>query len=116
MSSPTDRSTPDHSSRLSTDCSQTPPDTASRGSADAVADADPSGNGAQAGPRGVQSTFRAIGYTGRGGLTLYSRNDRDISRSYPEIAALKIVHGVVLDGELVALDEHGRPDFGLLQH
>ena len=24
--------------------------------------------------------------------------------------------GVVVDGELVALDEHGRPDFGLLQH
>ena len=31
---------------------------------------------------------RAIGYAGPGGLTLYSRNDRDISRSYPEVAAL----------------------------
>ena len=24
--------------------------------------------------------------------------------------------GVIVDGELVALDRHGRPDFGLLQH
>jgi bifunctional non-homologous end joining protein LigD len=59
---------------------------------------------------------RAIGYGAEGGVRLYSRNDRDISRSYPEIAALEIDQGVVVDGELVALDQHGRPDFGLLQH
>jgi ATP-dependent DNA ligase len=59
---------------------------------------------------------RAIGYAGRGGLRLYSRNDRDISGSYPEVAALQLGRGVVVDGELVALDGHGRPDFGLLQH
>ena len=59
---------------------------------------------------------RAIGYAGRDGLRLYSRNDRDISRSYPEVAALELGKGVIVDGELVALDEHGRPDFGLLQH
>jgi bifunctional non-homologous end joining protein LigD len=64
----------------------------------------------------VQSTSRALGYAGEGGLTLYSRNDRDISRSYPEITALEIDQGVVVDGELVALDQHGRPDFGQLQH
>src|SRR3954466_9424080 len=59
---------------------------------------------------------RAIGYTGRKGLTLYSRNDRDISHSYPEVAALMLKGPLVVDGELVALDERGRPDFGLLQH
>ena len=59
---------------------------------------------------------RAIGYAGRGGLRLYSRNDRDISGSYPEVAALELGRGVIVDGELVALDGHGRPDFGLLQH
>ena len=59
---------------------------------------------------------RAIGYAGPSGLTLYSRNDRDVSRSYPEIAALELEEGVIVDGELVALDGHGRPDFGLLQH
>jgi ATP-dependent DNA ligase len=50
---------------------------------------------------------RAIGYATEGGVRLYSRNDRDVSRSYPEIAALEIDHGVVVDGELVALDQHG---------
>ena len=59
---------------------------------------------------------RAVGYAGRGGLRLYSRNDRDISTSYPEVTALRLGRGVVVDGELVALDGHGRPDFGLLQH
>jgi len=59
---------------------------------------------------------RAIGYAARGGLRLYSRNDRDISGSYPEVAALQLGKGVIVDGELVALDAHGRPDFGLLQH
>ena len=58
---------------------------------------------------------RAIGYAGPGGLVLYSRNDRDISRSYPEVAALQLETGLVVDGELVALDGRGRPDFGLLQ-
>lgn len=58
---------------------------------------------------------RAIGYTHLGGLRLYSRNDRDVSRSYPEIAALDLEPGLVTDGELVASDERGRPDFGPLQ-
>lgn len=58
---------------------------------------------------------RAIGYATSTGIRLYSRNDRDISRSYPEIAALAVGDGLVLDGELVAVDGHGRPNFGLLQ-
>jgi bifunctional non-homologous end joining protein LigD len=64
---------------------------------------------------GVRATSRA----GPGGLRLFSRNARDISASYPEIAttaAAGLEDGLVLDGELVALDERGRPDFGLLQH
>ncbi|MFC4946203.1 hypothetical protein [Pseudonocardia sp. GCM10023141] len=39
-----------------------------------------------------------------------------MSRSYPEVACLDLLAGLVLDGEIVALDERGRPDFGLLQH
>ena len=73
------------------------------------------GQDGRQGPGRVQSTNRAIGYTGPGGLVLYSRNDRDISRSYPEVAALELEAGLVVDGELVALDGRGRPDFGLLQ-
>jgi bifunctional non-homologous end joining protein LigD len=64
---------------------------------------------------GVRATSRARA----GGLQLFSRNARDISASYPEIATIAAAgldDGLVLDGELVALDELGRPDFGLLQH
>src|SRR3954451_15778080 len=62
---------------------------------------------------------RAIGYHGPEGLVLYSRNDRDVSTTYPEIADLSLGgpagRGLVVAGELVALDERGRPDFELLQ-
>jgi bifunctional non-homologous end joining protein LigD len=58
---------------------------------------------------------RAIGYAGPTGLRLLSRNDRDVSRSYPEVVGLELPAGVVVDGELVAWDERGRPDFARLQ-
>lgn len=59
---------------------------------------------------------RAVAYGRPGGVRLFSRNDRDVTSSYPEIAATGLGEGVVVDGELVALDERGRPDFGRLQH
>lgn len=59
---------------------------------------------------------RAVAYARPGGARLFSRNDRDVTSSYPEIAATGLGDGVVVDGELVALDERGRPDFGRLQH
>ncbi|MHA6783036.1 non-homologous end-joining DNA ligase [Pseudonocardia saturnea] len=59
---------------------------------------------------------RAVAYARDGGLRLFSRNDRDVSSSYPEIGAIGLDEGVVVDGELVALDARGRPDFGRLQH
>src|SRR5262245_5992949 len=62
---------------------------------------------------------RAIGDLRRGRLRLVSRNDRDISSTYPEVADLDLADlgdGLVLDGELVTHDEQGRPDFELLQH
>lgn len=61
---------------------------------------------------------RALGRAHAGRLTLFSRNDRDISRSYPETAGLgsiSEIDGTVLDGELVAFDAAGRPSFGTLQ-
>jgi bifunctional non-homologous end joining protein LigD len=47
-----------------------------------------------------------------------SRNLREITRSYPELRELVrlVDQRVMLDGELVALDEHGRPSFQLLAH
>lgn len=61
---------------------------------------------------------RAIVTAAGDAVRAWSRNDLDITPSYPELAGLPgLVHGrrVVLDGELVALDEAGRPSFALLQ-
>jgi bifunctional non-homologous end joining protein LigD len=62
--------------------------------------------------------FRAIAVARPGRAELYSRNGKDISQKYPVICAAlaKIRHEVVLDGELVALDAHGRSRFQLLQN
>ena len=62
--------------------------------------------------------FRAIAVARPGHARLYSRRGHDISEKYPSIcAALAAVkHEAVLDGELVALDAHGRSRFQLLQN
>ncbi|MEF3402716.1 ATP-dependent DNA ligase [Agromyces sp. CCNWLW203] len=50
-------------------------------------------------------------------VRLLSRNGIDITSRYPELAELPaVVRGdALLDGEIVALDADGRPDFGRLQ-
>jgi bifunctional non-homologous end joining protein LigD len=53
-----------------------------------------------------------------GGTRLLSRNGNDITGRYPELAPLAEALGgrrLVLDGEIVALDEHGVARFGRLQ-
>lgn len=60
---------------------------------------------------------RAIGYVADG-VRLLSRNDRDVTRAYPELGELaRLLSGrrAVLDGEVVALDGEGRPSFAALQ-
>lgn len=55
---------------------------------------------------------------GRGSLEARSRNNQDLSKMFPELAALHDAMGTTaaaLDGELVALDDDGVPRFGLLQ-
>lgn len=63
---------------------------------------------------GIRVLARAEG----GGVRLLSRNGVDITARYPELADLPaVVRGdALLDGEIVALDADGRPDFGRLQH
>jgi len=78
------------------------------------ADADDGGWAAEVKLDGV----RAIAYCRPGRLALQSRNLNDITKQYPEVKGLTRQLGTldaVLDGELVAFDENGRPSFGHLQ-
>lgn len=61
---------------------------------------------------------RAVVHVEGGRATAWSRNDIDITNTYPELRAMAESMGstqAVLDGELVALDPDGRPSFELLQ-
>lgn len=61
---------------------------------------------------------RAVAYVDGGRLRLLSRNDRDVTASYPELRPLGEALGsrrVVLDGEIIAVDGAGRPSFEALQ-
>lgn len=49
---------------------------------------------------------------------VWSRNGADITRTFPELAGVAEAVGgrpMILDGEIVALDAHGRPSFTRLQ-
>jgi bifunctional non-homologous end joining protein LigD len=61
---------------------------------------------------------RALAYVARGRLRLESRTGRDLTAQFPEARALLERLGrrqAVLDGELVAFDDAGRPSFQTLQ-
>jgi bifunctional non-homologous end joining protein LigD len=61
---------------------------------------------------------RAIAYAQPGRLRLESRNLNDITDAYPEVRGLLADLGMreaVLDGEIVAFDDSGRPSFERLQ-
>jgi len=62
--------------------------------------------------------FRMIAEIQNGSATLYSRNGKILSERYMPVAQAleKISLDCVIDGELVALDEHGRSRFQLLQN
>ncbi len=62
---------------------------------------------------------RAIAFVDGGRVRLQSRNDNELTKSFPELRALGEYLGArpcVLDGEIVVLGDDGRPDFGRLQH
>jgi bifunctional non-homologous end joining protein LigD len=60
---------------------------------------------------------RAAAYLSGDGFALVSRNGNEITAAYPELAAHRpgAGGGLVLDGEIVAFDESGRPSFEALQ-
>ena len=62
--------------------------------------------------------IRALAFIEDGAVTLRSRRGLDVSAQYPALAraiAAQPVSSAILDGEIVALDEHGRPSFERLQ-
>ncbi|GAA1668924.1 hypothetical protein GCM10009733_077980 [Nonomuraea maheshkhaliensis] len=61
---------------------------------------------------------RALAYVEDGAVRLMSRNGKDITPAYPELQLMAGAAGplpTVLDGEIVAFDEAGRPSFEALQ-
>jgi bifunctional non-homologous end joining protein LigD len=61
---------------------------------------------------------RAITHSQPGRIRFASRNGNDVTTAYPELQALSRAlgsHEVILDGEIVAFNEQGRPSFQALQ-
>jgi bifunctional non-homologous end joining protein LigD len=63
--------------------------------------------------------YRALAYVRNGGVRLVSRNGNDLTARFPEVAralgpAVRSPE-CVLDGEVCALDEQGRPSFSAMQ-
>jgi bifunctional non-homologous end joining protein LigD len=62
--------------------------------------------------------YRIIAVVEDGAVRLHTRNLLDATADFPEVAGLGEAvapHDAVLDGEMVAIDEHGLPSFGALQ-
>jgi len=61
--------------------------------------------------------YRAIAFKTGGTLHLRSRNDNDFSRRYAGVVKglANLPDETVVDGELIALDDEGRPSFHILQ-
>lgn len=62
--------------------------------------------------------YRAIAFNRNGEINLRSRNDSDFNARYPAVvrALAKLPENSVVDGEIVAFDQEGRPSFNALQN
>ncbi|MGQ0586464.1 MAG: DNA ligase D, partial [Gammaproteobacteria bacterium] len=63
--------------------------------------------------------YRVIAFIGADGVKLRSRRGLDLTSSFPRLAGelgQQAVAGMVLDGEIVALDASGKPSFSALQN
>lgn len=62
---------------------------------------------------------RAMVYVEGGRVRALTRNDKNLVSTFPELRAIGLHLGsrsAVLDGEIVVLDEGGRPNFSILSH
>src|SRR6266446_4232611 len=62
--------------------------------------------------------YRALAVKSGTGVTLFSRRRKSLNRQLPYIvdALASLPEGTVVDGEIVAIDDGGRPDVNLLQN
>jgi DNA ligase D-like protein (predicted ligase) len=62
--------------------------------------------------------YRALAVKPERDVTLFSRRRKSLNRQFPYIveALADLPAGTVVDGEVVAIDDSGRPDFNLLQN
>jgi bifunctional non-homologous end joining protein LigD len=62
--------------------------------------------------------YRAIAFKRNGAVHLRSRNDHDFNARYPAVvkALATLPDNTVVDGEIVAFDQEGRPSFNVLQN
>ncbi len=62
--------------------------------------------------------YRSVAFVENGRVRLVSRNDNDMTALYPELGDLPTylrAKKAIVDGEVVAVDEQGRPSFSLMQ-
>jgi DNA ligase D-like protein (predicted ligase) len=62
--------------------------------------------------------YRAVAFKAGGKVHLRSRNDKDFNARYPAVVRglAKLPSDTVIDGELIALGDDGRPSFNALQN
>jgi DNA ligase D-like protein (predicted ligase) len=62
--------------------------------------------------------YRAVAFKKSGDVHLRSRNDKDFALRYPAVvkALARLPDNTVIDGEVVAFDDDGRPSFNALQN
>jgi bifunctional non-homologous end joining protein LigD len=63
--------------------------------------------------------YRGVAYNDKGKVQLFSRNQNELTGDFPEVAdelgARLRARQAIVDGEVVALDDSGRPSFSLMQ-
>lgn len=62
--------------------------------------------------------YRTLAFVDRGSLRLQSSHSLDVTAKYPELSSIASAlnaQSAIIDGELVALDEQGRPSFSMMQ-